>query len=288
MLPIAPLVLFAAVEVTAQGACLDANAVSAALETTLAVAQGDRIANLDVRVTAVPATAPGFTGVTLAANAGGEEVLVRTFTLSDPDCPQGADLLDAMLARFLDGFPREKWTDAAPTPKATPAPRPPRLPVLGVALRGAGDLGLLPSSEDPLIADTSGDFEIALAPDRSGPSIEAVLRQGTWSDVGKGRYQPVSFLAGAGWGWRSDRRSAQAGIHTGVLAIRGDRTSEPVSEKLLPWVEVYGGIAWRAGPVRIGPQAAFSLIRVNAETASGSARRAVPTNRIGLRLEIPL
>lgn len=283
---LASLVLLAAVEVSAEGPCLDANAVAAALETTLAVAQGDRIANLEVHVTAIAATAPGFTGVTLAASAGGDEVLRRSFTLSDPDCPQGADLLEAMLARFLDGFPREKWTEAAPAPVATP--RPPRWKRIGVAVRGAGDLGMLPSSEDPLVADTSGDFEVAIAPDRGGPSIELLLRQGTWSDVGRGRYQPVSFLAGAGWAWKTEKSFSHAGIHTGVLAIRDDKNAEPVREKLLPWVEVYAGIAWAAGPVRIGPQVAGSLIRVNAETASGSARRAIPTNRIGLRLEIPL
>lgn len=286
MLSIAPaLVLLAAVQVSSNGGCLDGAAVTITLENTLAAASGDRRAELAVDVTSVPA-APGWHAVSLTAATQREgEVLARRFSLAEADCAQGTELLDAVLSRFLDGFPRERWT-AAPITTPAPTPRPRRR--LGIAPRGGADLGLLPSSADPLIADTSGDFEIAIAPDRSGPSGELLLRQGTWSDVGKGRYQPVTFLAGAGWAWVRENSATRTGLRSGVLAIRGDRNAEPISEKFLPWVEVYGDVAWRAGPVRIGPQVALSLLRVNAETKGGAARRVVPTNRIGLRVEIPL
>lgn len=284
MVPIAALV-FAAVSVAAEGGCLETETLTLTLETTLAVASGDRLSALDVQVIAAP-SAPGLTAISLTASTGEGIVLARQFSLTVEDCPQGGDLLEAVLARFLDGFPRERWTSAA-----LGSPDPPRKPLRkkwGITPRGGADLGLLPSQADPLIADTSGDFEIAIAPDRRGASIELLLRQGTWSDVGEGRYQPVTFLAGAGWAWIRDGRASHLGVRSGVLAIRGDRNAEPISEKLLPWVEVYADIAWQAGPFRIGPQVALSLIRVNAETAGGAERRVVPTNRIGLRLEIPL
>lgn len=284
--PLAPaFILLAGVQVAAEGGCLDAPAVTITLENTLAAASGDRRAELIVDVTSVPA-APGWHAVSLVAATPGEgEVLARRFSLAEADCAQGTDLLDAVLSRFLDGFPRERWT-APPLPAPVSTPRPRRR--LGISLRGTADLGLLPSAEDPLIADTSGDFEIGVASDRSGPSGELLLRQGTWSDVGKGRYQPVTFLAGTGWSWIHDERAARLGVRSGLLAIRGDRNAEPISERYLPWVEVYADAAWRVGPFRVGPQVALSLIRVNAETKSGSQRRVVPTNRVGVRLEFPL
>lgn len=283
LLPLA--IVLAVVSVASDGACLDSPAVTLTLETTLAVASGDRLSALDVHVRAV-GSAHGLTAVSLTAFTREGLVLSREFILAEPDCAQGGDLLEAVLARFLDGFPRERWTEPALGPPG-PAKKPPRKK-WGITPRGAADLGLLPSQADPLIADTSGDFEMAIAPDRSGASIEILLRQGTWSNVGQGRYQPVTLLAGTGWAWVRETRSSHLGIRSGVLAIRGDKNAEPISEKLLPWVEVYADIAWAAGPFRIGPQVALSLIRVNAETAGGEERRVVPTNRIGLRIEIPL
>jgi len=285
MLAAALAFVLAAVSVAADGACLDSGTLTMTLETTLAVASGDRLSALDVQVIAAPSTA-GLTAVSLTASTADGIVLARQFSLAQSDCTQGGDLLEAVLARFLDGFPRERWTNPALGPAEPPRKKPRKK--WGITPRGGADLGLLPSQADPLIADTSGDFEIAIAPERSGASIEALLRQGTWSNVGEGRYQPVTFLAGAGWAWTREERSSHVGVRSGVLAIRGDRNSEKISEKLLPWVEVYADIAWKAGPVRIGPQVALSLIRVSAETASGADRRVVPTNRIGLRVEIPL
>lgn len=279
-----PFAILAAVTVAADGPCLDATLVTATLEGTLAAASAGGTAVLAVSVDVRPEGA-GHTVSLAASTRDGGEVLARRFALADADCAQGAALLEAVLARFLDSFPREKWTLPPPSPLPSTAPK---RQLFGIAPRISGDLGLLPSSEDPLIADTSGDFEVGIAPHRSGVSGELVLRVGTWSSVGEGRYQPLTALAGAGWAWVGDVRSARIGLRSGVLAIRADRRAAEVSEKLLPWVEAHADVAWPIGPVRIGPQIALSLIRVNAETADGNARRAVPTNRIGIRLEFPL
>lgn len=238
----------------------------------------------ELTVTLVTSRSEAKIPVTLrVVTSRGDVILERRFELQRADCPSIPELAATALDRFLQSFPKSRWSK---TEEPDPPPPDPIVVVRDVTAIGALAHLSVDSRWDPssLDIELGGSLDIGSSRHRLVGSL--ATRWGLPRSVGTGHFIEGFALLGLGWRYASESWRLKAEARTGGLVVAGYDFS--VNRTVwLPWLEFQGTMLWQWGSVLMGPNLGVSPLRHDVVTSAGASSQ-VPWLRLGITIALPI
>ena len=275
--------------------CVNEAALRESLEQALGVYRGSR--HMMVAVVIAPAVDGNAVALRVVMTSTGEIVLDRQLKLSEADCENAHQFIRLVLEQFLTEFPIDDWIrEKVPEERGAARPGNEEVPTVAIVEKMSTVnphflKWRLVFSLDGRLPTPSGDVDLSTGIDvgsnRHGFVSAVGARLGYPHSLDEGRYLETVFLFNTGWRFSpTSNLDLNTEIHVGPLLVSSFGYAMEYRHVVL-WLEGQLSLAWRLGPVQLGPLVAVSPLQHSVSTIAGT-RREIPWIRIGLMLGIPL